>query len=246
VALQKDEAIVLFKRAFGESDRIIRLFTLENGKVGAIAKGAGKSQKRFMNTLEPFNHIRVEYFEKAGRGLVRLESADLLETNSGIEKSLRRISTASFFTEFVDRLTKERERHDALFYLLKEIIGQVRETELSYSHILHYQLRMLEVLGYLPNFGHCVHCGKDVPDTDKVFFSKEGGGVLCGHCSGHVPSRAYSRGVIPGICASSREVCRFTEMPLQREATDLMEGFVAFHLEIECKSYQILKKVLYR
>jgi DNA repair protein RecO (recombination protein O) len=245
VAHQKDEAIVLFKRAFGESDRIIHLFTLANGKIAAIAKGAGRSQKRFMNTLEPFNHIRVEYFEKAGRGLVRLESADLVETNSGIEKSLQRICTASFFTEFVDRLTNERERHDTLFYLLKEIIDQTKEMELGYSHILHYQLRMLEVLGYLPNFGQCVYCGKDVPDGEKVFFSKERGGVLCRHCSGYVPSRAYSQGVIPSICAMGREVCRFTERPLQREVTGLMEDFVAFHLEVECKSYRILKRILH-
>jgi len=49
--LHKDEGIVLFKRAYGESDKIVRLFTLGSGKVAAIAKGANKSQKRFMNTL---------------------------------------------------------------------------------------------------------------------------------------------------------------------------------------------------
>ena len=73
--LHKDEGIVLFKRAYGESDKIVRLFTLGSGKVAAIAKGANKSQKRFMNTLEPFNHISLEYFEKYGKGMVRIENA---------------------------------------------------------------------------------------------------------------------------------------------------------------------------
>jgi DNA repair protein RecO (recombination protein O) len=68
MALHKDEAFVLFKKAYGESDKIIRLFTRTSGKVAAIAKGASRSQKRFMNTLEPFNHINIEYFEKYGKG----------------------------------------------------------------------------------------------------------------------------------------------------------------------------------
>ena len=115
MALHKDEAIVLFKRAYGESDRIIRLFTFTSGKIAAIAKGAGKSQKRFSNTLEPFNHIRVEYFEKHETGMVRIENADIVETNSGIEKSLKRACTAGFFTEFADRLTKDREKKHGAF-----------------------------------------------------------------------------------------------------------------------------------
>ena len=106
--LHKDEAIVLSRKAYGESDKIMHFFTLTSGKMSAIAKGASKSQKRFMNTLEPFNHIRVEYFEKHARGLVRIENADIIETGNGIEKSLKKVSIAAFFVEFVDRLTKER------------------------------------------------------------------------------------------------------------------------------------------
>ncbi|MGA2109956.1 MAG: DNA repair protein RecO, partial [Syntrophorhabdales bacterium] len=62
MALHKDQAIVLSTRVFGESDKIVRFFTLESGKLTGIAKGGKKSQKRFMNTLELFNVINLEYF----------------------------------------------------------------------------------------------------------------------------------------------------------------------------------------
>jgi DNA repair protein RecO (recombination protein O) len=45
MALHKDEALVLFKRAYGESDKIIRLFTRTSGKIAAIAKGANKARR---------------------------------------------------------------------------------------------------------------------------------------------------------------------------------------------------------
>jgi DNA repair protein RecO (recombination protein O) len=243
--LFKDEAIVLLKRPFGESDRIVHLFTLKTGKIAAIAKGGGKSQKRFANTLEPFNHIRVEYFEKQMRGMVRIDNADIMETNAGIETSLKRACAAGFFTEFLDRLTKERERHDALFYLLKEILSAVKGRELSYTGILHYQLRMLETLGYLPNLAHCVYCGKDIPEKEKIYFSRERGGVLCGNCSSYLPYRTYSHGVISVISTMGKEAPIPAELPARRELTDLIEGFVAFHLEVECKSYRILKGIMH-
>ncbi|MBA4418235.1 MAG: DNA repair protein RecO [Syntrophus sp. (in: bacteria)] len=259
--LHKDEAIVLFKRAYGESDKIIRLFTLTSGKIAAIAKGASKSQKRFANTLEPFNHIRVEYFEKFGKGLVRIDNADIVETNSGIERSLRRASTAAFFTEFADRLTKDRERNIDLFHTLKEVLLFTKQRELSYMDILRYELKMLETLGYMPNFTACVYCGKNVKEEMKVCFSRERGGILCSACSSPLPHRVYSAGTIPGIARignnhhrSAFEVHDKEGLPymqdtgdvkrFEREAREIMEGFISFHLDVEFKSYRILKSLM--
>ena len=96
MALQKDQAIILSSKVFGESDRIIRFLTLRSGKLTGIARGGKKSQKRFMNTLELFNHIDIEYFEKGEKGIVRVDNADLLEANDGIGSSFRRMCIASF------------------------------------------------------------------------------------------------------------------------------------------------------
>ena len=243
--LHKDEAIVLFKRAYGESDRIIRLFTLKSGKIAAIANGGNKSQKRFMNTLEPFNHINVEYFEKPGKGMVRLENADIVETNCGIETSLKKACTAGFFTELVDRLTKERERHDELFHVLKDILQKLKQAELTYMDILFYHLTMLETLGFMPNFTACVYCGNKMDAEEKIYFSNERGGILCASCSPSLPHKTYQAGVIEKVLSSRRQG-RETEDPktyrlFEREVQDIMEGFMSYHLDVELRSYRLLK-----
>jgi len=281
MALHKDEAIVLFKKAYGESDKIVRLFTVSSGKIAAIAKGGNRSQKRFANTLEPFNHIRVEYFEKSGKGMVRIENADVVETNNGIEKSLSRACTAGFFVEFVDKLTKERERHDELFYALKDVLNKIKRIELSYPDILYHQLKMLETLGFLPNFYTCVYCGKIVPDEKKMYFSKEKGGILCVSCARFLSHKAYGEGVIQRLAGMrnlnngyelrvttyesffngkkdmgsnslvKEETVRFSGQQnpennrmFERDAQDIMEGFISFHLDVEFKSYRILKGII--
>jgi DNA repair protein RecO (recombination protein O) len=197
MALVKDEAIILSTRLFGESDKIVRFFTLTSGKLSGIAKGAKKSQKRFMNTLEPFTQVRIEYFEKPTSSLVRIENADLGESNSGLEVSLKRVCVASFFTEFVDKLTKEKQRNEPLFHALKKILDSLKLVEFTVTDILYYELQMLRHLGYMLNLASCVHCGKALPDMEKLYFSKERGGTLCPGCSRSVPHRQYPQGFIP-------------------------------------------------
>lgn len=245
--LYKDEAIVLFKRAYGESDRIIRLFTFRSGKLSAIAKGAGKSQKRFMNTLELFNHISLEYFDKNRRGLVRIENADIVETNGGIEKSLKRACIAGFFAEFVDRLTKEREPHIRLFHLLSELLKKVKSAEPDHEDLLYYQLRMLDVLGFMPNLESCVHCGKIVSETEKIYFSNEKGGIICMPCSGFIPHKRFEKGVVSALSSIGKRDKRdagYYDVSARQEAQVIMDDFIFYHLDVEFKSYALLRKVL--
>lgn len=245
MSLQKDEAIVLSKRAYGESDRIIHLFTLTAGKVSAIAKGAGKSQKRFVNTLEPFNLIKVEYFDRHSRGMVRIENADLVSGNNGIETSMKRVCSASFFTEFVDRMTREREPHTSLFAALSEFITLARSKDPAYPDILHCELKMLDVLGYHPNFDTCVFCGAGMGDDEKIYFSRERGGILCGTCARSLPHRRWSPGLMRGFLAVKSSDEGFATRSLEREAQELMEGFLAYHIDLDLKSYKLLKTMVF-
>ena len=43
----KTEAIVLRSFRFGEADRVLHLYTLDRGRVGAVAKGVRKTKSRF-------------------------------------------------------------------------------------------------------------------------------------------------------------------------------------------------------
>ncbi|MBP8626051.1 MAG: DNA repair protein RecO [Syntrophorhabdales bacterium] len=240
--LQKDEAIVLIKKAYGESDRIVRLFAMSGGKLTAIAKGGGKSQRRFMNTLEPFNHIRIEYFRKQTRTMARIENADIIESNGGIEGSLKKVCAASFFVEFIDKLTREGERNTELFNGLKGILGNLKNTDFTSSDIVYSLLRILGHLGFAPNFDTCVYCGRYVPEDEKILFSRERGGILCSVCSTSLPFKAYPVGVIKGL--SSPENGDRDKPEFIAYIRDIMEGFISFHLDVEIKSYRLLKNFI--
>ena len=63
------DAIVLRSIDYGETSRIVTLFTRERGKIGVMAKGARANRSRFGSTLEPLSHINVVLYYKPGRDL---------------------------------------------------------------------------------------------------------------------------------------------------------------------------------
>src|SRR5216117_718086 len=51
----KTEAVVLRSFRLGEADRVLHLYTLARGRVGAVAKGIRKTKSRCRARLEPLS-----------------------------------------------------------------------------------------------------------------------------------------------------------------------------------------------
>ena len=57
------EAVVLRSLRFGEADRVLHLYTLDRGRVGAVAKGVRRTKSRFGGRLEPLSHVELVLHE---------------------------------------------------------------------------------------------------------------------------------------------------------------------------------------
>lgn len=235
--LKKDEAIVLSKRHFGESDRMVNLLTLKSGKIVAIAKGANKSIRRFMNALEPFYVLSVEYFDKHTKGITRLENASVILDSSGIEKDLRRFSLAFFILEMADKLTREREPHPDLYELLKESAQRIKNSEIVFSYILEIALRILEITGFLPNFKTCIRCGKYIDPEKLKFFSIEKGGVLCDTCFIFYPCKNLEGDLLETLSHPAN----LKDPKTLVRAINLISDFLRYQLDLELKTISLLK-----
>jgi DNA repair protein RecO (recombination protein O) len=77
----KTEAVVLRSLRYGEADRILHLYTLDRGRVGAMAKGVRRARSRFGGRLEPFSRGGLVLHE--GRGhLLKVTAADTVAAPS--------------------------------------------------------------------------------------------------------------------------------------------------------------------
>ena len=71
------EAVVLRHNDWGEADRLLGLFTLEMGKLRALAKGVRKLRSRKAGHLEPFT--RVNLLLARGRDLPLITQVETLD-----------------------------------------------------------------------------------------------------------------------------------------------------------------------
>ena len=62
----RTEAVVLRSLRLGEADRVLHLYTLDRGRIGAVAKGIRRTKSRFGARLEPLSHVEVMLHQAPG------------------------------------------------------------------------------------------------------------------------------------------------------------------------------------
>src|SRR5438094_3783897 len=86
----KTEAVVLRSFRFGEADRVLHLYTLERGRVGAVAKGIRKTKSRFGGRLEPLSHVELLLHQGSGE-LGTVTGADLIRSHHAAREDPHRL-----------------------------------------------------------------------------------------------------------------------------------------------------------
>ncbi len=176
---QRVEAIILRHSDWGEADRLLVLYTLEKGKLRAIAKGIRRIQSRKAGHLEPFTRSTVQL--AAGRDFWLVTQAETVAFYPSLTNDLLRTGYAAYIIELVDRFAVEEGQNSTLFNLLADTLRRIAEEPDPFLAVRYGEIQMLEQFGFRPELFHCVQCNKGIQAQDQ-FFSAEQGGVLCPEC----------------------------------------------------------------
>ncbi len=184
---------------FSEADRILHLYTLDRGRVGAIAKGIRKTKSRFGARLEPLSHVELMLHEGSGE-LDTVTGASLLHSHHAVRDEAYRLEIGLIGAEAMLRLFVEPEANQRAFTALTRFLDALDDTPTTEPGrpaldplALAFQLKLLWVSGYLPHLTSCVECGA----AALVGFAPRAGGAVCRvHAQG---SFALSADALAGI-----------------------------------------------
>lgn len=186
----RTQAVVLRHSDFGEADRLLSVFTREEGKVRAIAKGVRKIRSRKAGHLEPFTHVNL--LLARGRTFHIITQAETIDTFLPLREDLQMMGYASYVVELLDRFTYDEDENRALFRLLTNTLKRLSTTDDPRKVLLYYEIRLLDQLGYRPDLKRCVACETEIQPEDQ-YFSAQLGGVLCPRCgAGRTEARPIS------------------------------------------------------
>lgn len=179
--LRESEAFVIDSRPLQESDRIVTFLTRSDGKVRTVAKGARRSRKRFGANLMLLSRVRLAWFEKEGRDLSRLESADLLESFYDLQGDPERGAVLACCAEVTDVFAREQQEDEAFFRLLAAVLQAVRQgTDLDRA-LRYFEIWTLKLHGVLPDLLACGRCGTPLSGKGGTLLRREGI-VVCSRC----------------------------------------------------------------
>jgi DNA repair protein RecO (recombination protein O) len=206
----KTEAVVLRSMRLGEADRVLHLYTLDRGRIGAVAKGVRKTKSRFGGRLEPLSHVEL-LLHQGKSDLQTITGVHLVDAHHHAREDYYRLSVGLIGAEAMLRLFSEQEANERAFTALTRFLDaldvlpprarhdtpQAAERPALDPLALSFQLKLLWLSGYLPHLTSCAECGAE--DATLVGYSPRAGGAVCGGCANQAEALALSGDGIRGI-----------------------------------------------
>ncbi len=175
----KTEAVVLRSLRYGEADRILHLYTLRRGRIGAIAKGVRRARSRFGGRLEPFFRLQLDLHEGKGE-LMTVTGAETVDAYARLRADAGALDAAARACDAVGRLFETEEPHPNVFNLLCRRLALLDAgAGAGRSGALAFRLKLMLAAGLAPQLGACAGCGEQ---DHLAGFSPAAGGVVCGAC----------------------------------------------------------------
>lgn len=178
----ESDALVLDTTDHGESDLIVVLFSRESGRIAAIAKGAKKSKKRFVNKLEIFTFLHIHYQQKNQRNLAFLREAELYTSFYNLRCNFELYGVASIIREFLLLGIKDGAPDPNVFRLCLWAFHQLDMKVHSHQILVLFLIRFYDYLGYRPDFQACASCQRPVSPEQRFHFNSGTGQLVCSSC----------------------------------------------------------------
>ncbi|WP_273832716.1 DNA repair protein RecO [Guptibacillus sedimenti] len=175
--LKKVEGIVIRTVDYGETNKILTIYSRETGKVGVMARGAKKPKSRLSAVSQLF--VYGQYLYQHTSGLGGLNQGEIIDSFRSIRNDLFLTSYAAYAAELVDKLTEERKPNPYLFEMLYQVLHALNEEKDPEVILFIFELKMLRVAGITPQLDRCANCGLS---EGKFHFSINEGGLLCHRC----------------------------------------------------------------
>ncbi|MBS4217117.1 DNA repair protein RecO [Bacillus sp. FJAT-49711] len=175
--VEKYEGIVIRSTDYGESNKIVTIFTREAGKIAGMARGAKKTNSRLASPTQLFTY---GYFMIQGnRSLGTMQQAELITSLRAIREDIFKTAYATYIADLLDKGTGERERNPFLFELLLQTLQYINEDYDPDIVTNIFEMKMLNVLGLYPEMNQCTVCGS----TEAQFgLSIKENGLICHQC----------------------------------------------------------------
>lgn len=239
------EAIVLHSRKFSDTSKILVAFTLNEGKVSLIAKGARNPKSKFGSSLEPLSYSSLTFYKKSQRELHTLSKSEIITPMRRLSSEYDKLTAALSIAEAVNLTQMNETPHPELFRLLCDTLTELNNCDCNeFSFLLWFQLRLATLMGFMVEMEEFLDTGSPIiaePEHEYIV-SIANGGVLSAETSQYATGYRLTAKELNVI--NTLSLCRLSEVYTvhiqeneKARLADFTTQYFSFHLD---------KKIHYR
>lgn len=166
MSIVKTEAFVLKSFKYGETSKIVTLFTKDFGKMNAIVKGARNYKSKLCGTLESMNYINAVIYFKENRELQLISGAEYKKSFSYIQDDFDKLEAAYKIIEILSRSVINNDTNKFMFEVLMKTFEKLNDAKENYSlFVLFFLIQLTKNIGLSPDF-------EDINSDNETFFTK--------------------------------------------------------------------------
>lgn len=247
VNIQKTSAIILRRYPLRETSLLLVLYTKDFGKIKGVIRGIRGPRGQSGSFPELFTLNKIVFYEAKRKEFYYINECDLIDPFQKIRQDLERTGYASYIAELTDVTSTFADKNEELFGLLLNSLRMLCEPISAKRVARIFEIRLLLLLGLMPEFNRCIQCSNKT--GPKAKFSFRLGGLLCQNCA---PADKEAGDILQGTVNFITHIEKSPYNKMSRikvtkqvgeELEFILRKFLDMHVEKELKTVEFLKKI---
>lgn len=180
MALQRTAGVVIHLTDYGEADKIVTIYSPTLGQWSGIAKGAKRSIKRFVNKLELFSLLDIDFSDQYALPIIN--QAELLNSHLALRQNYQAYTAATLVCDLFRSWTHANDHDPQLFSCLTWILDSLCQPSERQEAMVLFLIKFYSRLGYQPNLSACALCHRLESLGSPFRFRPSHGEIVCRRC----------------------------------------------------------------
>ncbi|WP_019227099.1 DNA repair protein RecO [Sedimentibacter sp. B4] len=174
-----EDVLVVRDVSYKENDKILHVISRTRGKIQLMSKGSKKPNSHLVNVSQIFAYSKCSL--TFSRDMYIITSAELIDNFYGLKNNIDSYYRGSYILELISYVAQENEYDYRIFDMTVAVLGYLANSVENLDKLVAaYELKLASMLGYKPDFVHCISCGKTIKEDAR--FSISEGGLFCSDC----------------------------------------------------------------
>ena len=246
------EAINLKSYNLNDADKIMVMYSKDNGLIKGVAKGIKRPKSKLGARMDLLVANSLQLLK--GRSMDTIIEAQTVNNFRKTREDFDKLMLSSYISELVMNLGEGSEGASKEIYeLLYKALNRVSDSQSKKDALIatiKFQLKILLIMGFCVELDTCLCCREQVLD-EEMFFSTTMGGIICTECNEHLGVNLKMHHKIRDFLQAMLQFDFDYESDYDRKATEkvcqvcfnLLDEYIKTHTHKKQKTTKVLQEL---